>query len=239
MVTNRVGNRGIGKASNAGVEFRSKRIQAGLSTQIVIKVDGGDGEMHVVGGIQKMTYNQTRPLAPLSEVGTDGLVGIVPNGAAIHKLTINRMVFDFQRLTQSLQREYRHIHSQRKPFDIVVTDYNPYLGQESPAEMNDLDDPAGGGNRPLSLSGEVGNQTEALQPTEIVETVFHNCWFESSSINFDNNSYQIIEDAGIQCEHVYDNQVVTTLSAVNDSLESATNTSQFASVMSSYDSTLK
>ena len=233
MVLDRVGNgnRGIGSASTAGVNYRSKRIQASLSTQIVIQIEEEDsGKRWTIGGVQSMAYAQARPLLRIQEVGTDGTVGIVPQGATTHNLTINRMVFDFQRLPQALQRQYRHIHAQRRPFDIVVTDYNAYLGQEAPKEMNDIE-PAGGGNRSVDTeTGAVTGQT--------IETVFRNCWFENMNFTYDSANYTIVETATLQCEHVYDNQEVSVLSAIDDALERKTNTAQSASVMSAYDATL-
>jgi hypothetical protein len=232
MVLDRV-NKRFPNATTAGVGMRSKRVQAGLSTQIIIQVEADDSDaVYTVGAIQDFTYSQSRPLKRIEEVGTDGTIQITPTGTTTFDLTINRIVFDFQRLPQALQREYRHIHAQRRAFNIVVTDYNPYLGAETGANTSgDGNDPVGGGG---SLQNPAADGTLNLQNHKL-ETVFANCWFKSSNFSYKAGDYLIAEQAQLECEHVYDRQVVTTLQGNKDSLERNSNTSKSASVMSAYD----
>lgn len=230
MVLNRsnAGNRGIGNASNGGVGLHSKRIQAGLSTQIVIQVEEG-GQKYAIGAIQSLKVNQTRPTADIAEVGTDGLVGIVPSAAATFTADITRIVFDFQRLPQALQREFRHIHAQRRPFDIVITDYNPYIGANGTPTGADTDSTGGGGGTTVSDEGVV------TQDANAVETVLKNCWFTSLSFSYEHSNYLITETAALKFETMYDNVNANTLAGDRDRLERLTNTSSAASIMSAAD----
>jgi hypothetical protein len=93
------------------------RTRAGLSTQIIVYVNN-----EPVGAIQSFQESQTRSLKQLSEVGTDGLIEIVPQSSATFSLTINRIVFDGLSLPEAFSRGFRNIQSQRMPFDIVVID---------------------------------------------------------------------------------------------------------------------
>lgn len=106
---------------NTGTIFdnpdNGSKTRTGLSTQIVVYVEG-----EPVGAIQSLTENQNRPVKPIQEVGTDGIIEIVPNGAATISLTIKRVVFDGLSLPEAFSRGYRNIHAQRIPFDIVVID---------------------------------------------------------------------------------------------------------------------
>jgi hypothetical protein len=239
MVLNRVNNgRGVsnGKASSAGVNFRSKRIQASLSTQISIQIHAEDGQKYVVGGIQSLAYTQTRQIAKVAEVGTDGIVGMFPQSAALHTLSINRVVFDFQRLPQALMREYRHIHAQRRPFDIIVVDYNAYLGGEVSGNSPETEDPLFGGGQ--NVLDPAGFTTAAqVSSTNVIETTFQNCWFNNLGITYGQDNFQIIETATLDCQHVFDNQTVTTMAGPQDRLERQTNVSDKASVMSAFDAT--
>jgi hypothetical protein len=93
------------------------RTRAGLSTQIIVYVNN-----EPVGAIQSFQEAQTRPLKSMSEVGTDGLIEIVPQGPSTFNLTIQRIVFDGLSLPEAFSRGFRNIQSQRMPFDIVVID---------------------------------------------------------------------------------------------------------------------
>jgi hypothetical protein len=93
------------------------KTRTGLSTQIIVYVNN-----QPVGAIQTFQERQTRPLKRLHEVGTDGTIEIVPQGATTIELTVNRVVFDGLSMPESMARGFRNIHSQRIPFDIVVID---------------------------------------------------------------------------------------------------------------------
>ena len=91
--------------------------RTGLSTQIAILVNG-----EPVGAIQSFGQTQQRSTKPITEVGTDGVIEIVPSGAAQISLSIQRMVFDGLSITEAFKRGFMNISAQRIPFDIVVVD---------------------------------------------------------------------------------------------------------------------
>lgn len=106
---------------NTGTIFdnpdNGSKTRAALSTQIVVYVEG-----EPVGAIQNLTENQSRPVKSITEVGTDGIIEIVPSAASTISLTIKRIVFDGLSLPEAFSRGYRNIRAQRIPFDIVVID---------------------------------------------------------------------------------------------------------------------
>lgn len=168
--------------------YHDKRIQAGLSTQIVIKVQGYDASWYDVGAIQSFQVSESRALTAVQEVGTDGIIQLHPQNAAPIELSIERCVFDYQRMTVAFQRGFQHIMSQRFPFDIVVMDYNPYLTGTS-------------GNLNFDIPQDSSGSSGALQP---VRTRFVNCWFKSLGYSYKADNYQIAESASVSCEAVYD-----------------------------------
>lgn len=93
------------------------RINSGLSTQIVVKVDNV-----TIGAIQKLSISQDRELCRWEEIGTSGIVEIHPKGAAKINLTVERIVFDGMRLPEAFARGFINIQSQRIPFDIDIID---------------------------------------------------------------------------------------------------------------------
>jgi len=102
---------------NTGSHIRTTSPHTGLSTQIVIKVNG-----QAVGALQNLTVNQARPLERIKEIGTDGCIEIVPNGITTFELTASRIVFDEIRLPEAFSRGFRFINAQRLPFDIEIYD---------------------------------------------------------------------------------------------------------------------
>lgn len=93
------------------------RTRTGLSTQIVIMVNG-----EPIGAVQSFQITQSRQNKRISEVGTDGFIEIVPSTQTTVSLTINRIVYDGLSVTQAFGRSFVHLQSQRIPFDIVVID---------------------------------------------------------------------------------------------------------------------
>tara|TARA_B100000579_G_C22827052_1_gene853770 strand:+ start:310 stop:945 length:636 start_codon:yes stop_codon:yes gene_type:complete len=91
--------------------------RTGLSTQIVVMVNGKP-----VGAIQSFGQTQQRQTRPISEVGTDGIIEIVPSSSTTISLSIQRIVFDGLSLPEAFSRGFNNIAAQRIPFDIVVID---------------------------------------------------------------------------------------------------------------------
>lgn len=100
--------------------------KSSLSTQIIIMV-----ENEPVGAIQSFQETQSRSNKPITEVGTDGVIELVPQGATKVSLQIQRMYFDGLSLPESFSRGFRNIHSQRIPFDIVVIDQFTGTGNDA------------------------------------------------------------------------------------------------------------
>lgn len=114
---------------NTGTIFDSQNVQGaktrtGLSTQIIVYVNGNP-----VGAIQSFQETQQRQNKRISEVGTDGIIEIVPQSPANITLAVNRIVFDGLSLPESMSRGFKNIHAQRIPFDIVVID--KFTGSEN------------------------------------------------------------------------------------------------------------
>ncbi len=145
--------------------------QTGLSTQIIIKVSGAP-----VGALQRLTVNQARPLERIKEIGTDGVIEIVPNGPTTFELTASRIVFDQLRMPEAFSRGFRFINSQRLPFDIEVLDLS---GIQTPgADIN-------------------------ASPEGIVVMTYKNCWFTSYSTPYTADNYVITEEANLWCETAF------------------------------------
>ena len=135
--------------------------KSSLSTQIIIMV-----ENEPVGAIQSFQESQNRSVKTITEVGTDGIVELVPQSATTVKLQIQRMYFDGLSLPEAFSRGFRNLQSQRIPFDIVVIDQFTGTGNDA------------------------------------IITTYHNCWFESLSINYQSSDYTISQNAGVSCEYV-------------------------------------
>lgn len=185
--------------------LHDKKIQAALVTQIIIEAQDNNGNFRAVGAIQRLTPSETRALTRVGEIGTDAVIQLVPTRFTEISLEVNRMVFDYQRLPGAFQRGFRHIHSQRMPFDIQVTDYNPYQ--------------------------EIANAAGGI-PNAIV-TRYVNCWIERYSTEWTQDNYLIAETATIQCEAVYDFPVGDAIAVGgDDAMERGNNDSPLANTLS-------
>jgi hypothetical protein len=100
--------------------------KSSLSTQIIIMV-----ENEPVGAIQSFNESQSRSVKAITEVGTDGIIELVPSGPTTVKLTINRMYFDGLSLPEAFSRGFRNLQSQRISFDIVVIDQFTGTGNDA------------------------------------------------------------------------------------------------------------
>ena len=175
------GREATGGLSGSGTDFHSRAIQAGLSTQIIITAEDANGDAQPIGAIQTLEPTEDRMLVRISEVGTDGVIQIVPQTATTIVLAVTRLVFDYQRLPAAFQRGFRHIHAARVPFDVVVYDYNPYQ-ELSRAKEGDGD------------SGDI--------PSELLTTTYYNCWLQNYLYTYDQSNYLISESASIWAEGV-------------------------------------
>ena len=100
-----------------GTNLDAGKTRTGLSTQIVITVNG-----EPVGAVQSFQVQQQRGTKKISEVGTDGIIEIVPSAPTNITLSVTRIVFDGLSVTEAFARSYVNVAAQRIPFDIVVMD---------------------------------------------------------------------------------------------------------------------
>lgn len=245
MASRVTSNRGIGVNSFTG--YHNKRIQAGLSTQIIPVVVGEDGNEYIIGAIQSLTIEESRDLREVTEIGTDGIVAIVPSGPTKYSISIDRIVFDFSRLPQALQREYRHIHAQRRPFDIKIYDYNPYLTY-TPSGTNLQGTPGGTPSEGTFGVDPSPQTTPGFREKNLEElvgegyyTVLGNCWFESLSVSYRAGEYLVTENCRLRCEYIYDNLPPGKIIKDHDDIERkySAEEGKYASIMSEFDTKLK
>jgi hypothetical protein len=100
--------------------------RSSLSTQIIIMVGN-----EPVGAVQSFTITQNRGIKEVVEVGTDGIIELVPSSANKVSLRVNRMYFDGISLPEAFSRGFRNLQSQRIPFDIVVIDQTTGTGDNA------------------------------------------------------------------------------------------------------------
>lgn len=166
---------------------QSAGTNAGLSTQILVQVDGQS-----VGAIQTIQVQQNRTLNRIKEIGTDGTIEIVPNSAAEVSLDITRLVFDRKSLPEAFARGFLNIHAQRVPFDIVIYDFTS--AQSDPSDPTAVDastlDPSSAFDASLTAEG-------------VVTHVYENCWFTSLSTSFSASEYVISQSASVWAEFVH------------------------------------
>ena len=160
--------------------LHDKKLQVGLSTQIIIEAQDVNGQWRAIGAIQNLTPTESRPLQRIGEVGTDAVIQITPTSFTTVTLEVTRIVFDYQRLPAAFQRGFRHVHAQRIPFDIQIRDYNPYW----------------------EISTNPGQSTNFVLTTRYV-----NCWLARYSAPYTSDNYIITETATIEAEHVYDEPI--------------------------------
>lgn len=162
--------------TGAGSTIGEQRTSTGLSTQIIIKIGKTP-----VGALQSLSVTQKRALKRITEIGTDGVIEIVPNQATEYDLSVTRIVFDQLRLPEAMSRGFRFIAAQRVPFDIDVIDIT---GTQANVEVTDTN-------------------------TDRVIMTYKNCWFTSYETPYQAGEYIITEKADLQCETAYLVQIGT------------------------------
>ena len=98
-------NTGVNKTSTA------------ISTNILILVEGT-----AVGAVQTLSVNETRAIATVKEIGTDGIIDSVPNSSTTITGNCTRVRFDKLRIAEAFGRSFIHASAQVYPFDIVIMD---------------------------------------------------------------------------------------------------------------------
>ncbi len=95
-----------------------------LSTMILISVGN-----QPVGAIQELSITESRDVRKIAEVGTDGIIDSAPSKAAEISGNCSRIRFDRLRIAEAFGRGFTHVHAQRIPFDITITDF--FAGDEA------------------------------------------------------------------------------------------------------------
>lgn len=161
-----------------------QRVSVGFSTHILIAVDVGAGIQLAIGALQSMVISEGRQIKRVGETGTMGFVDIHPDSNSSIDIDATRIVFDAATITQSFGRGYKHIGSQRLPFNVYVIDrtHSTKLG------VGDI-------NTGTLLGGFV-------RPP--ITQIYHNCWFTSKTSTYLASTYQIVEQAHLACQYVED-----------------------------------
>jgi len=158
----------------------------GLSSQIIIKVQD-----FTVGAIQELRINQNKPLKRYNEIGTDGVIEIVPASPAAVNITVSRVVFDGMSLPESFARAFMNIQAQRLPFNIDIFDMQGKIDTLSLG-------PGIGTGLAQGMSIDRGVRVD-IPP--LVKRL-HNCWFTSLSTPIMANNFIITESAEIWSEYI-------------------------------------
>lgn len=101
---------------NSG-SFLNSQVSSSLSTSIIVKVGPT-----TIGAIQSLKITQTRGLKVEEEIGTEGVIEIHPTTATQIDISVERIVFDELRITESFGRGFMNLQPQRIPFDIHIID---------------------------------------------------------------------------------------------------------------------
>jgi hypothetical protein len=147
------------------------RIRTSLSTNIIIQVNGSP-----IGAIQTLSYNETRPIKMIDEVGTDGHVDGVPNQSTSIKGDCTRIKFDNLSIAAAFSRGFVHASAQRIPFDIHIIDI--FSANENDASGFEADDAT-------------------------VITVLKKVWIASISRDFKTSEFAISERMSFEAQTVY------------------------------------
>jgi hypothetical protein len=75
-----------------------------------------------VGAIQSIMVQEQRTVSQISELGTDGIIDSAPQSSTKISGNCKRIRFDKKRIAQAFGRDFVHVQSQRKPFDIDIID---------------------------------------------------------------------------------------------------------------------
>lgn len=95
----------------------TNKTSVALSTQIIILVGNTP-----VGAVQELSVNESRPIAKIREIGSDGFIDSAPHDSTDIKGTCRRVRFDRLRITEAFSRGFLHASAQAYPFDIVILD---------------------------------------------------------------------------------------------------------------------
>ena len=156
--------------------------RTGVSTEIIIQVDGNP-----IGAIQSISYNETRNIHMIDEVGTDGHVDSVPQKSTDISGDCTRVRFDNLRMASAFSRGFIHAASQRIPFDIVILDI--FAADESDAIPNPTSPSV------VAPPNDFGDN--------VITTVIKNVWINNLGVTYTASDFVISETMSWQAEHIY------------------------------------
>lgn len=88
-----------------------------ISTNILITVNGTP-----VGAVKTLTMGESRTIAMIREIGTDGTIDSVPQRSTDYTVSCTRTRFDRLRIAEAFSRGFIHASAQAYPFDIYILD---------------------------------------------------------------------------------------------------------------------
>lgn len=145
--------------------------RTGVSTQIIIQVDGNP-----IGAVKNLSIDESRDIAMIAEVGTDGFIDSVPKSSTQVSGSCKRTRFDNLRIASAFSRGFVHVAAQRIPFDLVILDIFA-------AEEDDAD-------------GFNGSDS-------VITTVIKNVWISKIGVTYSSDDFVIVEDLNWKAEHIY------------------------------------
>lgn len=89
-----------------------------VSTNIVLTIDGLP-----IGAVSSFDFSESRQIATVDEIGTDGHIDSVPSKSTDIKGSCSRTRFGGKRIAEAFYRGFVHVSAQRVPFDITVMDF--------------------------------------------------------------------------------------------------------------------
>lgn len=161
--------------------------RTGVSTNIIISVDG-----NAVGAVTKLSIDESRSIAMIDEVGTDGHIDSVPKSSTNVTGSCTRTRFDNLRIAAAFSRGFVHVAAQRRPFDIMIFDI---FAASEPGTLETV--------------GSGSDFGEYLVTTQI-----KNVWINKISVSYNSGDFVIVEDMSWEAEHIF--------SFVNDTTGAAT-----------------
>lgn len=168
-------------------------ISTSLSTQILVKVNNTP-----VGAIQTLSLDERRGLKEVTEIGTDGIIEIVPSSAATFGISVDSIAMDRKRLPEMFNMGFISVKSQRKPFTIHVFDFANV--DDSRYRLSDSNINVNPNNTPYADGFDINLQSEAA--AFVLVTEITGCWWESLSTKFSTSDYIISLSGQIKSENI-------------------------------------
>jgi hypothetical protein len=146
--------------------------RTGVSTNIIIQVQGNP-----IGAVQDISIDESRAIATIDEVGTDGHIDSVPQKSTDITGSCKRTRFDNLRLPAAFSRGYVHAAAQRIPFDIHILD--------------------------IFAAEEVEGEDGFFNDDDVLITVIKNVWISKLGVTYSSGDFVITENMNFTAERIY------------------------------------